>query len=71
MKVFYEQDGNVVGTLEGANQDIEKNATMPGYEETRAPVDIAQRILNPNDPLLHTDLAVEDGRVIVANPDRL
>ena len=71
MKVFYDKDGNVVGMIDSATPAIEAKMTMADRLESRVPSPIAERLRNPNDPLLHTDLAVEDGRVIVANPDRL
>lgn len=61
MKIFYNENGVVVGTVEGALPDIEDKIDMPNTISMQAPEDIAIRLSDPKDPLNHTTLKIVDG----------
>jgi hypothetical protein len=65
MKLFTDSHGNVIGSFEGATEDIEANVGLPtnatGF--VIAPKDLADRINDPLDPLHPHDLVVSDGQV--------
>ena len=59
MKIFYDKQGNVVGFVDGATDDIESGISMKGATEATVPDDIADRIVDPFDPLTHQDITID------------
>lgn len=65
MKIFYDDNGNIIGSIEGATADIEATLGMPGTNEVTAPVEIAQRLADPSDELTTQGISIQDGEVVI------
>lgn len=65
MKLFYSQDGSVVGQVEGANQYIEQAIEMPGLESIPAPTLVSDVINDPYTRIGCSDLVVQEGEIIL------
>ena len=65
MKLFHDNDGNVIGSFEGATDVIESNVGLPSNATgfVTAPKDLADRVNDPLDPLHPHDLIVKAGNV--------
>lgn len=68
MKVFYNEQGQVVGWVEGANQDAEQGITMAGTNEIVATPDIASAVTDPSISTPLEQLQVVDGEVVLVEP---
>lgn len=67
MKLFYDAKGNVVGSFEGASQEIEDSVGIPSNAASviEAPAEIAERVIDPKDPLVPSDLQVVNDEVVI------
>lgn len=70
MKIFFDEQGRVVGWVEGANQDAEQGISVAGTSEVEATPDIASAIADPdvNTPL--ASLQVVDGEAVLVDPPK-
>jgi len=59
MKIFYDDNNNVIGHVDGA-PGYEEGIEIEGANSMVLPVDIAKKIADPTDPLEPTDIAIED-----------
>lgn len=64
MRLFYDRDGNIVGSFTGATPEIEAGLTMPGTEALAAPEDMAQRFNDPMDEAHPLSYQVIDGEIV-------
>ncbi len=65
MKLFYDENGTVVGQIEGATPEIEAMADMPGLNSIRAPRLVRDIVADPFTDMTHNDLAVVGEDVIL------
>lgn len=63
MKVFYDQDGNIVGQVEGATPEIEAGITMPNTNTIEIDKDLKKRLRSKEDLTL-LDIKVKDNQVV-------
>lgn len=69
MKIFYDADGNVIGSIEGATPEIEAALGMPeAAVEVQLEDDLAKRVADPLDPLKPADISVDNGEVVITEP---
>ena len=69
MKLFYNEDGVVVGSIEGATPEIEAGIKIPGTQEIQVPQELAERLESPTDSLHPHILRVENDEIIVPEPN--
>jgi len=65
VKIFYNEAGEVIGSVMGASLEIEEAIKMPAAQEIKVPEDIATRIASTTDPLQALDLTVQNDEIIV------
>lgn len=66
MKIFYDQDGKVIGSVDGP--EAEAVADIGGLPSVDVPQGIKLDVLNPTHPLTVSDLTVVDGEIVVSEP---
>ena len=68
MKVFYNDQGQVVGWVSGSNQDTESGVTMPGTLEATPTAELERVISSTTSPTPLTSIQVVDGEVVLTDP---
>lgn len=68
MKIFYNEQGRVVGWVEGANQDAEQGISIAGTSEVEATADIASAITDTSISTPLDSLHMVDGEVVIVEP---
>lgn len=64
MKLFYDNEGNVIGSYEAATDELEAVASMPNANEIQVPQDLVARITDNQDSLHPHDLVVVNDQII-------
>lgn len=64
MKLFYDKDGRVVGSIEGMRPGIEDKVNIPGCEAIEAPREVRDKILDPHRPETDQHFRVSNGKVV-------
>lgn len=68
MKVFYDDQGTVVGWVNGSNPSIEQEISVVGASDTKVSEDLAAVINDPSTPTPLDSLQVVDGEVVIVDP---
>ena len=68
MKVFINDQGEVVGTVTGASKDVEDKMEMPDAEGKTIPTSLAIQISNPKNPLQARHLKMKDCKIEEMSP---
>ncbi len=70
MKIFYDQDGRVVGTVDGFSDHADISVRVNGEETASTEIklgdpdeQLARDLMDPRNPLKVDDLVLEDGKV--------
>lgn len=67
VKVFYDEQGKVVGYYESAIPEAVQKANMPDKGDVLVGGEIAHRLADQTDPLTHSDLKIRRGKVVEMN----
>ena len=65
MKLFYDENGKVIGSVTGASPEIEAAIKVPDTKEIYVPPELAEKLDSPDDALSPRDLCVENDEIIV------
>lgn len=68
MKVFYNDKGEVVGHISGADREMEEKMSMPDRGDAFVPLELAKQIRNPKNPLQPRHLKVKSGKIVEMSP---
>lgn len=71
MKLFYNSDGKVIGSFEGASAEIEQKVSMPDTSEVVVEQELIDRLNDGSDSLLPHLLRVENDEIIVPEPNTI
>lgn len=69
MKVFYNEQGQVVGWVSGSNPDIEEGVKMPSALEATPTTELESAISDIVQPTPLNSLRVIDGEVVVVEAE--
>ena len=68
MKLFYNSEGKIVGSIESPIKEVEDGITMPDTTGVTAPLSVADRLRNPKNPLQIRHLRMKDGKIKEMSP---
>jgi hypothetical protein len=70
MKIFYDTENNIIGSIVGATENIEAQMEMPGLQGVTVSQDIQDRLNDPQNSLSISNLTIVDGELVEPNiPD--
>lgn len=64
MRLFYDENGKIVGTFQGTSPGVEDKVKIPGTTAIIAPRDVASNILNPKKPHTEQYYEIRDSKVV-------